>query len=305
MVRKVLFVLPILVFALWPASALADVADPGQVTKSVGPKTSGPVTTQGSAGFDATGTGAAAGSHTDVPAPAPVAGVLGATGTSDVIYRPIPYNALPGGGPPWVDQFGVIHLAPAIPVSACPAGQMGFYAYDGTGAILGVVCVGPGANPAPGAPAPSPLELAQQASAAQPWPVLQFGLNPTTGLTGLSSWVWLGGNPQMPDATASAGPLTVVVHARLVDVVWNFGDGGGLSSGTNVGRPFPAPGGIQHVYQTDTFGRPGGYGLSALLRYEVTFSVNGGPFNFLGVKARPFVTSYQVNQLQPQAVSGR
>ena len=109
----------------------------------------------------------------------------------------------------------------------------------------------------------------------------------------------------MPDATASAGPLTVVVHARLVDVVWNFGDGGGLSSGTNVGRPFPASGGIQHVYQTDTFGRPGGYGLSALLRYEVTFSVNGGPFSFLGIKARPFVTSYQVNQLQPQAVSGR
>jgi hypothetical protein len=204
-----------------------------------------------------------------------------------------------------VDQSGVIHVAPPIPASACPAGQTGYYAYDATGAILGVVCVGNGANPPPGAPAPSPLQLAQQASAAQPWPVLQFGINPTIGLTGLPSWFWLAGSPQMPDATASAGPLTVRVHATLIDVDWNFGDGGGLSSGTNVGQPFPAAGGIQHVYETDTFGRPGGYSLNALLRYEVTYSVNGGPFSVMGGKARPFVTTYQVNQLQPEAVSAR
>jgi hypothetical protein len=301
MVKRFLFLLPVVVLGLWPASALADVVDPGQVTKNVGPATAGPVTTQGTASFSPSGTGAAAGSHADAQANPGVTGSPGAPGaSSDITFRQIPFNAVPSGGV-WVDQAGTIHILPAIPVSACPPGQTGFYTYDANGAPLGIVCVANGANPPAGAPAPSPLQLAQQASAEQPWPVLQFGINPTVGLTGLPSWFWLGGNPQMPDATASAGPLTVRVHAELIDVVWRFGDGAGLSSGINVGRP--SSGGIQHVYQTDTFGRPGGYALSALTRYQVTYSVNGGPFNLLGVKARPVVTTYQVNQLQPQAVS--
>jgi len=301
--KRVAFVLPTLLLLLWPTSVWADVHDPGQGTVHVGGK-SGPVTTQGTAGFNPTGTTAAADSRSQSSGPGPAQGSSGTPGSSsDITFRQIPYNAVPGGGF-WVDQNGTIHTLPSIPVSACPPGQTGFYTYDATGAPLGVVCVGNGAPPAAGAPAPSPLELAQQASAAQPWPVLQWGTNPANGLTGLPSWFWLSGSPQMPDATASAGPLTVRVHAALVEVIWHFGDGGTLSSGSNVGQPFPARSGIQHVYETDSLGRPGGYGLSALLRYEVTFSVNGGPFSALGVKARSFVTSYQVNQLQPQAVSG-
>ncbi len=293
-----------LAFLLWPMSVWADVDDPDQGTVHVG-TTSGPLVAQGSASFNPTGTAAAASSHADASANAHVAGLPGvADSSSDIMFRQIPYNAVPSGGV-WVDQSGTIHIVPAIPANACPPGQTGFYTYDANGAPLGIVCVGHGANPGPGTPAPSPLELAQQASAEQPWPVLQLGINPSTGLTGLPSWFWLSGNPQMPDATASAGSLTVLVHATLVDVIWRFGDGGGLSSGTNIGRPFPAAGGIQHVYETDTYGRPGGYTLSAMLRYEVTYSVNGGPLNSLGVKATPFVTSYQVNQLQPEAVSAR
>ena len=52
---------------------------------------------------------------------------------------------------------------------------------------------------------------AQQASAEQPWPVLQVQIDPQIGLTGLASALWLAGTPQMPDAIASAGPLTVTV----------------------------------------------------------------------------------------------
>jgi hypothetical protein len=295
---------PIVVLALLPANVRAEIIDTQQATANVGSTAAGPVITQGSASYNPIGTQAAANSRADQPGAPAAAGSVASASSSDVTYGPIPHNAVPVAGAPWVDQSGIIHVAPPIPASACPAGQTGYYAYDPTGAILGVVCVGNGAPP-PGAPAPSPLELAQQASAAQPWPVLQFGINPATGLTGLPSWFWLAGSPQMPDAAASAGPLTVRVHATLIDVDWNFGDGGGLSSGTNVGQPFPATGGIQHVYETDTFGRPGGYILNALLRYEVTYSVNGGPFSVLGIKARPFVTTYQVNQLQPEAVSAR
>ena len=288
--------------ALNPTSVAAERS--GSDGTTIGPILSGPVVSEGSAGFDAAGTSATAGSHAGATPPTPSAGSPGTAGTSDVIYRQIPNDAVPGGGV-WVDQSGTIHVLPSIPVSACPDGATGFYTYDANGAALGIVCVSNGADAAPGRPQPTPLELAQQASAEQPWPVLRLSINPATGLTGLPSWFWLSGDPLMPDATVSAGPLTVRVKATLIDVVWNFGDGRALSSGTSVGRPFPADSGIQHVYETDTFARPAGYSVSALLRYEVTFSVNDGPFSLLGVKARPYVASYPVNQLQPQAVSAR
>jgi hypothetical protein len=37
----------------------------------------------------------------------------------------------------------------------------------------------------------------------------------------------------------------------------------------------------------------------------VTYSVNGGPWNTLGVKTRPFSQQYLVYQLQPEAVAGQ
>jgi hypothetical protein len=235
--RKAAILVPILAaFSLSPSPVWAERSGSDGTTTTVAPISAGPVVSDGSAGFDHSGTQASARSQGAEPS-----GSAGASATapgtgSDITFRQIPFNAVPSGGV-WVDQSGTIHLLPAIPVSACPPGQTGFYTYDANGAPLGIVCVGNGANPPAGAPTPSPLALAEQASAEQPWPVLQFGINPTVGLTGLPSWFWLGGNPQMPDATASAGPLTVRVHAELIDVVWRFGDGAGLSTGTNVGQP--------------------------------------------------------------------
>ena len=200
-----------------------------------------------------------------------------------------------------LSQNGVIIVPPALPASACPPGQNGFFVKDANGVTTGILCVG-NQPAAPGTPAPSPLALAQQASAMQPWPVLVMGANPGLGLTGLPSWFWLGGSPQMPDITVSSGTLRVTVRARLGDITWSFGDGASLSAGTDLGLAFPASSTIQHTYQTDTFGRAS-YPVSALLRYSVTFSVNGGPFSPLGLKALPYGAAYRVNQLQPQAVS--
>jgi hypothetical protein len=220
-----------------------------------------------------------------------------------VTLVPIPGDVIVNPGPPTLNQAGVIIVPPAFPANACPPGQNGFFVQDANGVTTGILCVGNQPNAPPGTPAPSPLALAQEASAMQPWPILSMGANPGLGLTGLPSWFWLSGSPLMPDATASAGGLTVTVRATLSDVSWRFGDGGGsVSSGTDLGRAFPSPSTIQHVYQTDSFGRQS-FPVSALLRYTVTFSVNGGPLNLLGVKARPYSASYQVNQLQPQAVS--
>ena len=109
------------------------------------------------------------------------------------------------------------------------------------------------------------------------------------------------GQPCQADASASSGPLTVTVHATLSDVTWSFGDGSGASG--DLGRAFPTPSDVQHVYQTDSAGLSQGYQLVATVRWRVTFSVNGGPFSDLGFKTRDFTRSYVVEQLQPQAVS--
>jgi len=264
------------------------IGDPNNSTTTVGPLVAGQTVSQGSAGFNGSGTQSQADSRTNPGVTGTERPPPSASGSSNLTYQPIQNGVVPGGGP--------------VPLLvACPPGNTPFAVFDATGTLVGTVCVS-NQSPVVG-PLSTPLQLAQQASAQQPWPSLQVGINPGIGLTGLASWFWMSGNPQMPDATASAGPLTVTVHASLIDVVWDFGDGGGVSSGTDLGRAFPAQSSIQHVYETDTFGRPGGYSCVALVRYRVTYSVNGGPFAELGTKAQPYSTSYQVNQLQPQAVS--
>ncbi len=201
-----------------------------------------------------------------------------------------------------VGSNGVIVTGPSIPRAACPAGQTGFFvAPANTNAAFQVVCVPNQAPPPPQATSVSTLQLAEEASARQPWPNLTVNANPTVGLTGLASWFWCAGNATMPDASASAGPLTVTVHATMTDVAWAFGDGKGASG--DLGRAFPTPSDIQHVYETDSAGLEQGYQLIASVRWRVTFSVNGGPFNDLGIKTRDYTRTYPVEQLQPQAVS--
>jgi hypothetical protein len=286
--------------ALLPVTAWAEASSSDRTTQ-VGPDTSGPTINLGSAGFNSAGTDAAASSHTKDDQQGP--GVSIANSGPGLTFSPI--NTIPVSGTPWVDQSGVIHVPPALPVPACPPGQTGFAMFDATGAFQGITCVASNGTAA-AAPAASPLQLAEQASAQQPWPRLVVNVNPARGLTGLPSWFWLaGGSPTMPDVTASAGGLTVTVRATLARVTWDFGDHATLDTGTNVGRPFPAQGGVQHVYQTDTFGMPAGAQVRAFLTFRVTFSVNAGPFRDLGLKSQPYTASYVVNQLQPEAVNAQ
>ena len=289
-------ILPLLVMAALPIDARAEVIDQQTVTRQTKSTPSGPVVAEGTAGFGSSGTQARAESH-GLDRPQAV------TSGPGVTFAPVPNNLINDTGAPWIDQFGVLHQNPGFPATACPAGQTGLFVFNPQGINQGVVCV-PAQQARP--PASSPvLQLAQQASASQPWPVLNVGVSPTIGLTGLSSWFWLTGSARMPDATASAGGLTVTVRAMLVDVVWDFGDRSAADSGTDLGRPFPAPSGVQHVYQADSRAFAGGYPLNAILRFRVTYSVNGGPFTELGIKARRYTATYVVNQLQPEAVSPR
>jgi hypothetical protein len=286
----------LLLIALSRVAAYAEVpVDRGTV--NVGPMTSGAVVSEGVAAYDPSGTQAAADSRGSQPGQTP----SGAGGGSDYTYRPLPNNEVPVASPVVINNSGVINLPQLGMQNACPPGQTGFLVYGpGGNGALGVICVGQGQT----ANTPE-LELAQQASSKQPWPNLVLGVNPGTGLTGLASWFWLGGgNAGMPDATASSGPLSVTVHVALVGATWDFGDGSRYDS-RDLGQAYPAPSDVRHVYQTDTYGLPGGYTVSGILRFLVTYSVNGGAWQQLGVKTKAFSRSYTVFQLQPEAVSGQ
>jgi hypothetical protein len=191
-------------------------------------------------------------------------------------------------------------------VYPCPPSQTAYVVRAPDGTNLGVICV---PNPTPGTPgAGNPvLVLAQEASGRQPWPGLGVDANPSNGLAGVAAWFWLGqGVTAIPPASATSGPITVTVRATLTDVVWDFGDGSPVfDSGPSAGRPYPQPSDITHVYQTDSYGLPGGYTVTASLSFTVAFSVNGGPWTAFGSKVRAYSASYTVGQAQPEAVPAR
>ena len=279
---------------LLPMAALAE--DPGNGnTVTVGPVSNGPAVSKGSAGYDPNGISATAstqptGSGTTSTAPS-------------YIYRPVPGNAVPGSCPTIQTNATISNPCAGIPTSVCPPAQTGYYVYDSNGNALGLVCV-PNPTDSLLPPTTPEIALADEASSRQPWPVLRLGINPSAGLTGLPSWFWLSGSASMADAVASSGPLTVRVRARLQGVSWEFGDGLGYDS-LDLGQPYPAQSDIQHLYQTDTYHVSNGYTVIAILRYFVTYSVNGGPWTTLGVKTRPIGQQYLVYQLQPEAVAGQ
>ena len=282
--------------ALLPMPVAAEVpGDPNDHgTVQIGPLNKGPVVTQGSGGYDPNGITAAASTKPSGS---------GTTSTEPTYtYSPVPYNSIPGACP--TQNNGVIsNPCAGLPTSACPPAQTGYYVYDSNGNALGLVCV-PNPTDSLLPPTTPEIALADQASSRQPWPALTLGINPRAGLTGLPSWFWLTGSAAMPDAVASSGPLTVRVRARLAGASWEFGDGLGFDS-VDLGQPYPAQSGVQHLYQTDTYRLTNGYRVVAILRYLVTYSVNGGSWNTLGVKTRPFSQQYLVYQLQPEAVAGQ
>jgi len=278
----------------------AELPDPTASTVTVGLNT-GPVVAQGRAGFDATGIAATVASAT----PPITTGAQGSDAGPVFTYVPIPDNMTVGPAAPPVVRGGVIVTARPQSQPACSAGQTGYYVYDANGQFAGIVCV-PAAAPSPATPqATLEIALAQEASSRQPWPQLKVGVSPDIGLTGLDSWFWLVGTATMPQASATAGPLTVTVRAALVDVLWDFGDGDRFDSGLEVGQAFPSRSGIRHVYQTDSYRRPNGYAVLANLRFGVWYSVNSGPWRYLGTKVRSYNRPYLVNQIQPEGVPSK
>ena len=299
-------VTPTLIAALVALSTVAPAraepnGDSSLSTVSINPPSGGPVVSQGVAGYGATGIEASASSSERHSSP----GYSGSYSGPVYTYEPIPGNVVPAVDLSIYMQNGLL-VKPYGPIpgqAACPPGQIGYYVYGPTGQLVSTICVPD--TTASGSVPPGPIgALAQQASSQQPWPNLVVAMNPGTGVTGLPSWFWLGGgSATIPPASASAGPLTVTVQATLIDVIWAFGDGTGYDSGSSLGRPYPQQSDVSHNYQADTFSVPGGYSVTATLRFAVSYSVNGGPWTPMGAKARLYSQQYQVNQVQPEGVS--
>ena len=284
------------VVTLLPTAAHAEAPGNDGGTVNVGPVSNGPVVSQGSAGYDPNGINATASSKPSGSGPT--------SSGPDLTYRPVPYNSIPAPGPIQNNNGVLSNPNAALSQPACPVGQTGFYVYDSNGTSLGIVCV-PNPTDSLLPPTTPEIALADQASSRQPWPALFLGINPGTGLTGFPSWFWLGGGTAvMPDAVATSGPLTVRVRARLAGVTWEFGDGIGYDS-VDLGQAYPAQSDVQHVYQTDTYRLANGYTATGVLRYLVTYSVNGGPWLTLGVKNKAYSQPYAVYQLQPEAVGAQ
>ncbi len=279
-----------LMIAAVPSFARAELSESSRTSVSIGPTSSGPRVSKGTAGFDQSGIEAVA-TATGSTSGASLQPRAGPTFT----YIPVPDNIVtsPTAGEPTLVRSAL----------ACPAGQTGYFLYDPNGVFAGLVCV---PDFAIGLPALTPsLErrLAEEASSRQPWPSLAVRVSPDIGVTGLDSWFWLSpGSAAMPPASAAAGSLVVTVRATLVDVLWEFGDGARIDSGLDLGQPYPARSLIRHVYQMDTYQRPTGYPVLATLRFGVWYSVNAGPWRFLGTKAKGYSLPYRVYQIQPEGV---
>ncbi len=295
--------LPVAVAAILATArfAHAEPVNPDFASVIVTPSKGAPVVAQGSAGFDSSGIAAAANAISSKGPSGTPSGDTGPTFT----YVPIRDNTIVGsGGPPEI-RGGFIVKPPAVSQPACPQGQTGYYVYDANGQFVGIVCV-PDTAPTQTTPLTSPeIALAEQASSRQPWPKLTVAVSPDRGVTGLDSWFWLAGNAAMPQASATAGSLTVTVRAALIDALWEFGDGSRIDSGHDLGQPYPQRSTIRHVFQTDSYQRPNGYQVLATLRFGVWYSVNSSPWRFLGTKAKGYSLPYAVYQIQPEGVPAK
>lgn len=288
-------------FILAPIVQAEPNGDSSLSTVTVAPPTSGPMGTEGSAGYGQAGIQASA-SSTEQGTSKRGGGYYSGGGYT---YQPILNNTVNAPYPVQYTAQGYLIKPLATPTqAACPPAQTGYYVYAPDGSPAGIVCV---PNVPASAPAGSPVQqLAQQASSQQPWPNLVAGANPNVGVSGLASWFWLGGgSANLPQATASAGPLTVAVRASLANMVWDFGDGTLYDSGSSFGRPYPQQSDVTHIYQTDSYGLNGGYQLTVTLQFAVEYSVNSGPWQALGTKARVYSSQYPVYQVQPEGVATR
>jgi hypothetical protein len=165
-------------------------------------------------------------------------------------------------------------LAPVNPICEAGFGAGGvpytLVVQDLSGSIVNMearcVAVGP-AGPVlpPLPPVPSVEEIWRAALRQIPPP--KIGINPRpTGLTGLDTWLWYEGPPELQVST-SIGPWTVTGTARVQEVTFEMGEGRTARATGPGSETNPA---ARYVYETK-----GQYRIVATARWGADFVLSG------------------------------
>jgi hypothetical protein len=140
--------------------------------------------------------------------------------------------------------------------------------------------------------------LAEELVQELPFPEVGIEISPgERGLTGLASWFWVTGYDGAPLTTTVAGfGTTVTVEARATGATWDFGDGGEAVAG--LGRPFPEPSDVTHVYEE----RSGRDGFTVRVRFTFTarYRVDDGEWQPLTPVEREAQRTYLVDEARAQ-----
>jgi hypothetical protein len=114
-------------------------------------------------------------------------------------------------------------------------------------------------------------------------PLPEPSLNPPGAqLVGVPTWLWLEGQWQDAEATASVGVVTSTVRARPVRATWDLGDGTTLTCGPGTAydparTPEAQASDCTHVFTRDSRGRSGGaYDVRVTVTYEVSWEASTG-----------------------------
>lgn len=163
----------------------------------------------------------------------------------------------------------------------------------------------PGPRNRPGRnPRPSPESLAQAAYdraislAASP----NLELAPARiGLTGLTSYFWVGNDLAPVTARAGVRGLTVTAQASPTSYTWAFGDGTTRTT-QHPGRPWTKRenGNVGHLYETK-----GRYEPSVTVTWTARWRINGGPWRDLGYFSTSGSAEYPVREMVAALVRRR
>ncbi len=129
-------------------------------------------------------------------------------------------------------------------------------------------------------------------------PDLQIEVNPSLGLSGMSSWFWVQGydGNAFGDSVTLSG-VTVSVRVVPIQYVWQFGDGTTLNS-HSLGQPYPAESDIRHTYEYSSLRIPAGFPVELTVEFAAEYRVNGGAPQPLPSIQHAFTTSYRVQEAQ-------
>ena len=154
----------------------------------------------------------------------------------------------------------------------------------------------PARTPDPGAPLPSPVELAwiaaDRAMSFAEWPQLRVAPR-HVGLTGLRSFFWLDHRPRPVTASASVPGMVVTAYAEPVRFAWDLGEGPARTT-RHIGRAWTRrrPGNIAHLHE-----RRGPRTISVEVLWEARWRINSGAWQHLGYFSNADSRPYRVRQM--------